>query len=59
MYGCLGFQASRYYAKELAMLVTSKGREILQETKDLAEETLKLNVIYGEYLLILILALIP
>lgn len=47
MYGCLGLPGSRFYAKELAMLVTFKGREILTNTKELAE-SLQLDVIYGD-----------
>ncbi|RUO96508.1 DNA polymerase family B-domain-containing protein [Jimgerdemannia flammicorona] len=47
MYGCLGFAHSRFYAKPLAMLITYKGREILQNTVDLAEGQ-NLNVIYGD-----------
>jgi hypothetical protein len=48
MYGCLGFTHSRFYAKPLAQLVTSQGREILQSTADLVENTLGLEVIYGD-----------
>lgn len=48
MYGCLGYTKSRFYARPLAALTTSKGREILQSTKDLAEGAHALRVIYGD-----------
>ena len=47
MYGCLGFSYSRFFAKHLAALVTSKGREILLNTKDLIQK-MNLDVIYGD-----------
>ena len=47
MYGCLGFSHSRFYAKPLAALVTSRGREILLQTRDLVEK-MNLEVIYGD-----------
>ncbi|KZC05167.1 DNA polymerase alpha catalytic subunit, partial [Dufourea novaeangliae] len=47
MYGCLGATHCRFYAKGLAALVTAKGREILQNTKNLVEK-LNYEVIYGD-----------
>ncbi len=48
MYGCLGFSFSRFYARPIAALVTSKGREALQRTVDTATTALGLDVIYGD-----------
>ncbi|KAI3432425.1 hypothetical protein D9Q98_003979 [Chlorella vulgaris] len=48
MYGCLGFANSRFYARPLAELVTSQGREILQSTVDLVQGTVGKEVIYGD-----------
>ncbi|CAB4056412.1 POLA1 [Lepeophtheirus salmonis] len=48
MYGCLGFSHSRFHAKPLAALITSRGREILLQTRDLVEKNLNLEVIYGD-----------
>lgn len=48
MYGCLGFTFSRFYARPIAALVTSMGRESLQRTVDIAQNQMGLDVIYGD-----------
>jgi len=47
MYGCLGYERSRFYARPLAMLTTYQGRQILQSTADLAK-SMDLKVLYGD-----------
>lgn len=59
MYGCLGFSHSRFYAQPIAALITAMGRETLQRTVTIAQETVGLDVIYGDTDSIMINTRIP
>jgi len=59
MYGCLGFSHSRFFAQPIAALVTAMGRETLQRTVKIAEDTVGLDVIYGDTDSIMINTRIP
>lgn len=49
MYGCLGFQHSRFYCKPLAQLITALGRESLMKAAEIANNIGNgIKVIYGD-----------
>lgn len=48
MYGCLGFTHSRFYARPIAALITSLGRNTLEKAVAIARDKLGLDVIYGD-----------
>ena len=47
IYGCLGFKNSRFYAQQMAALITYYGRNILQGSADKVSE-LGYEVVYGD-----------
>jgi DNA polymerase I len=47
-YGYFGYARSRLYNLDIANAITSTGRKIIQDTKDLVEEKFGYSVIYGD-----------
>jgi len=47
VYGCLGFENSRYFAQPMAEMVTAQGRDTLMKTVELARDK-QMDVIYGD-----------
>ena len=48
MYGCLGFEYSRFYCRPIASLITALGRESLMKASEMASTIANLKVIYGD-----------
>jgi len=48
VYGCLGYESFRFYAEPIAALLARLGRQTLVRTKDIAENAMGLEVIYGD-----------
>lgn len=59
IYGCLGFSASRLCNFDMASFITQKGREILEDTKTIVDESADLKVIYGDTDSIMVLTKYP
>ncbi|EJW01441.1 DNA polymerase (pol2) [Edhazardia aedis USNM 41457] len=59
IYGCLGANFSRFCNFTMASYITYKGRELLKETKEIAENLLKMKVIYGDTDSIMIDTMLP
>ncbi|KAH9412256.1 DNA polymerase [Ordospora pajunii] len=48
MYGCLGSSGSRFCNYAMACYITFKGRELLMESKRIAEEECGMKIVYGD-----------
>ena len=48
IYGYLGYKNSRFFAKDIASLITSTGRRILKNAAAIVQKKHGLNVIYGD-----------
>ena len=48
LYGYLGYKNSRFFAKEIASLITGTGRRILKNAANIVEKKHNLRIIYGD-----------